>query len=170
MAKRKIIILKLLPDESYCFNIEMGDKSTQYYAYMHGDWDPEDWKDAKSGDEFFLIQYKDNSTGIIMHGTLHSDAKPYGPYPGTKHGVYGTYLISDQHIDEDKYRLLSTETLKAAMPEFQWNAIYSGLTLPFQYENRIHQLWKKYLEMNDDLNTFELQSHPLISFNSCIFV
>ncbi len=128
----------------------MGDKSTQYYGYMHEDWDPEDWKDAKSGDEFFLLQYKDKSTGIIMHGTLHSDAKHYGPYPGTKYGVYGTYLIPDQHINEGKYRLLSTDVLEAVMPNFQWNALHSGCTLPLQYEDRIHQLWKKYLEMNDD--------------------
>ncbi len=149
MAKSKIIILKLLPDESYCFNIKMGDKSTQYYGYMHADWDPEDWKEAKSGDEFFLLQYKDKSTGIIMHGTLHSDAKHFGPYPGTKKGLYGTYLIPDQHINEDKYRLLSTVALKNSMPEFNWDSGHSGRKVTGSYIRIIRKMWKQYLEMND---------------------
>lgn len=158
MANSKIIILKLLPDESYCFNIRMGDKSTQYYGYMHADWDLEDWKEAKSGDEFFLIQYKDNSAGIIMHGTLHSDAKPYGPYPGTKNGLYGTFLIPDQHINEEKYRLLSTDILKTLMPFFDWDTPTSGLVLPEQYSNTIHKIWYEYLAMND--NFLDNQSTP----------
>ena len=149
MAKSKIIILKLLPDESYCFNINMGDKSTQYYGYIHADWDPEDWKEAKSGDEFFLLQYKDNSSGIIMHGTLHSDAKHYGPYPGTKNGIYGTYLIPDQQIDEEKYRLLSTDVLKNAMPEFNWSPGPSGRKITGPNVRKMHKLWKQYLAMND---------------------
>ena len=148
---KKIIILKLLPEESYCIDMSWKKNTTQYYGYIHGDWDPEDWKEAHSGDEFFLIQYKDNSTGIIMHGTLHSDAKHFGPCPGTENGVYGAYLISDLHIDENKYRLLTPDTLQAAMPAFQWKALHSGRPLPEIYADRLHQMWNEYLSMNDDL-------------------
>ena len=152
MARKKIIIIKLLPEKSFCIKLKWGKEASQNYLYTHIDWDPDDWKEAQSGDEFFLIQYKDNSTGIIMHGKLHSDAKDYGPFPGTRKGIYGTYLIADQHINEEKYRLLSTDTLQAAMPEINWGPGPSGWKVTGPYIKKLRRMWREYLEMNDNFN------------------
>ena len=84
-----------------------------------------------------------------MHGTIYSDAKDYGPFPGTEKGLVGTHLLADLYIDIDKYRLLSTNTLQALTPAFDWNAPISGHPLPEQYASKLHQIWDDYLAMND---------------------
>ena len=126
------------------------DKPSPYYSYVHGDWDPEDWKDVHKGDEVFVILYEDNSTGILMHGQLYSDARLYGPFPGTRSGVSGTNIITDIVINSDKNRLLSPNVLSSVMPDFQWFDLHSGRALPDKYVPILHQMWKEYLEMNND--------------------
>ena len=154
---KKIIILKLLPDESYCMSSSLQDGKVSY-LYVHGDWDPEDWKEVQKGAEFYLIQNMDSSSGISMHGTIYSDAQDYGPYPGTEKGMVGTHLQADLYIDIDKYRLLSTSTLQSLMPDFDWTAPISGHHLPEQYAAKLHQIWHDYLTMNDDF--IDNQSSP----------
>lgn len=146
---KKTIILKLLPDESYCLSHSFQDGKVSY-LYVHGDWNPEDWKEVHKGSEFFLIQNMDGSPGISMHGIINSDAQDYGSFPGTEKGVVGTHLLTDLYIDIDKYRLLSTNTLTTLMPDFDWNAPFSGHPLPEQYVAKLHQIWYEYLAMNDN--------------------
>ena len=145
---KNIIILKLLPDESNCLshNYQEGKVS---YQYVHGDWNPEDWKVVHKGAEFFLIQNMDSSPGISMHGIIYSDAKDHGPFPGTEKGIVGTHLLANTYIDIDKYRLLSTNTLQNLMPDFDWDSPFSGHPLPEQYAAKLHQIWHEYLAMND---------------------
>ena len=144
----KIIILKLLPDESYCLSHRFQEGKVSY-QYVHGDWNPEDWKEVHKGSEFFLIQNMDSSPGISMHGTIYSDAQDYGIFPGTEKGIVGTHLLADLYIDIDKYRLLSTATLQSLMPDFDWTASISGRPLPELYAAKLHQIWHDYLAMND---------------------
>ena len=145
---KKIIILKLLPDESYCMSSSLLDGKVSY-LYFHGDWNPEDWKDVQSGTEFFLIQNMDSSPGISMHGIISTDAQEFGRFPGTEKGIVGAHLLADLYIDIDKYRLLSTNTLNTLMPYFDWDDPTSGRALPEQYTDTLHNIWRDYLAMND---------------------
>ena len=145
---KKTIILKLIPDQSYCLthSFQQGKVS---YQYVHGDWNPEDWKEVHKGAEFFLIQNMGSFPGISMHGIIYSDAQDYGPFPGTENGLVGAHLLADLYIDADKYRLLSTNTLQTLMPNYNWDNPISGHPLPEQYAAKLHQIWHDYLAMND---------------------
>ena len=148
MAKRNIIILKLLPNESYCLSHSLQEGKVSY-LYVHGDWNPEDWKEVHKGSEFFLIQNMDGFPGISMQGTINSDAQVFGSFPGTEKGIVGTHLLANLYVDIDKYRLLSTSTLQAMMPDFDWDSPFSGHPLPKQYAIKLHQIWYEYLAMNE---------------------
>ena len=146
---KKTIILKLIPDQSYCLTHSFQEGKVSY-QYIHGDWNLEDWKEVHKGAEFFLIQNMDSFPGISMHGIIYSDAQDYGSFPGTEKGIVGTYLLTDLYIDINKYRLLSTNTLQTLMPDFNWDSPISGHPLPEQYAAKLHQIWHDYLAMNDD--------------------
>ena len=93
-----------------------------------------------------------------MQGTINSDAQVFGSFPGIEKGIVGTHLLANLYVDIDKYRLLSTSTLQAMMPDFDWDSPFSGHPLPKQYAIKLHQIWYEYLAMND--NFIDNQSAP----------
>ncbi len=112
-------------------------------------WSVWDWKQAREGDEFFMIKCGESVTGIVMHGVFSSDPYPGEDWSGRGREVYYADLESDTMIHPDKCRLLTTETLEAAMPGFQWNGGHSGRVLPKEYSEKLHEIWNEYIAMND---------------------
>lgn len=84
-----------------------------------------------------------------MHGFFDSDLTSY-PLRWTNKRVYKIYLRDIQPIDSKKYRLLTIASLQASMPGQFWDLIKSGWILNGPAVLKIREMWKMYLEMNDD--------------------
>ena len=68
-------------------------------------------------------------------------------------GIYSLGLFPERRVSlihPLKSRLLSTEALAEAMPDFKWNGGHSGRVLPPEYSAKLKQMWKEYLEMNNN--------------------
>lgn len=109
-------------------------------------WSIHDWRDVKSGDNFFLVKCGEGKTGIVMSGFFESS-----PHKGEDWSGKGreTYYIECRpqfmiHPDNPK-GLLSTQALEEALPEFQWNGGHSGRMLPENIAASFRKIWNQYI-------------------------
>ena len=114
---------------------------------MNFEWVLYKWIDVKPGDEFFLLILEEGFSYVLLHGVFKSELTEKFCKSGRKR--YIASLEADFLECPTKYRLLEVETLKTAMPDFNWYCP-SGNILPDKYVPKIRQMWKEYLEMNDD--------------------
>ena len=151
MAKfQKIIILENLPNAVSYVAHEIDKNGKDRYYYHHLDWQEPYRNGINKDDEFFLIdRYQVDEPGIVMHGFFDSDLTSY-PLRWTNKRVYKIYLRDIQPIDPKKYRLLTIASLQAVMPGQFWDLIKSGWILNGPAILKIKEMWKMYLEMNDD--------------------
>ena len=148
---KKIIILETLPNAVSYVAHEIGKEGKDRYYYRHLDWKEPYRNGINKDDEFFLIdRCQVDEPGIIMHGFFDSDLTSY-PLRWTNKRVYKIYLRDIQSIDPKKYRLLTIASLQAVMPGQFWDLIKSGWILNGPAILKIKEMWKMYLEMNEDL-------------------
>lgn len=146
---RKVFILEWRPSIS-SYKMEDFTDELEHFDTAWFNWSIWDWQEAVPGDEFFMIKCGEEPSGIVMHGLFTSRPYQGEDWSGKGREVYYADLEPDTMIHPERCRLLSTETLEAAMPGFQWNGGHSGRVLPSGYESKLHELWNEYLEMNND--------------------
>lgn len=130
----------------------------------HFNWSIWDWKEARSGDNFYMIKCGEGPTGIVMKGFFLSD-----PYKGTdwsgrgREVYYMDYRPTVMIHPDCSVGLLGTELLEKEMPSFQWNGGHSGRLLDAEMTRKLDALWEDYLqrvpqkdfdEMKADRNSF----------------
>ena len=113
-------------------------------------WSIWEWKDLREGDEFYMIKCGEAPTGVVMHGVFSSDAYQGEDWSGKGRETYYADMKPDAMIHPLRCRLISTESLAEAMPDFKWNGGHSGRVLPPEYSAKLKQMWKEYLEMNNN--------------------
>ena len=145
----KVFILEWRPAIS-SYKMEDFEEELDHFDDAWFNWSIWDWKEARAGDEFFMIKCGEEPTGIVMHGVF--DSLPYKgeDWSGKGRTVYYADLEPDTMIHPDRCRLLGTDALEAAMPAFQWNGGHSGRVLPPDLAPTLHQMWADYLAMNDN--------------------
>lgn len=152
MAKRNIIILEVLPNYKSSVEHQVNKDGSEIYFYRHLDWDKPYCNNVHKGDEFFLMNREGvDEPGIYMHGFFDSD-EILTPVLWSERGVSKVYLRDVQLVDPRHYRPLSITSLQTAMPEFNWGPGPSGRRLTGPYIRKLRWLWKKYLEIIDDLH------------------
>ena len=85
-----------------------------------------------------------------MHGYFDSD-EILTPVYWSERGVSKVYLRDIQIVNPKKYRPLSIYSLQNAMPEFNWSPGPFGRKVTDPFVIIIRKMWKKFLEMNEDL-------------------
>lgn len=113
-------------------------------------WSIWEWEDLQIGDELYMIKCGEGNTGIVMHGFFTSDAYEGEDWSGKGRTTYYADFEPDTMIHPDKCRLLTTDALAAAMPDFKWNGGHSGRILNEEYAEKLGKMWAEYLEMNND--------------------
>lgn len=148
--KNEIIILESVNYGSFLVMKSPQDKASEGFLYYTCSWDESNWtRNIYSGSEFFIIQREGiDIPGIIMHGFIDHEGI-FIDQDRPSRGYHGVYIKDYQKIDPDKYRILSVDTLKAAMPEFTWDLATSGRILSGPYVRTLHKIWREYLKMND---------------------
>ena len=149
MRQNKTFILEWRPAIS-SYKMADFEEELAHFDDVWFNWSVWDWKEADEGDEFYLIKCGEGATGIVMHGVITSEPYQGEDWSGQGRVVYYADLEPDIMIHPDKCRLLTTEALEAAMPDFQWNGGHSGRVLSDENADKLRQMWQEYLAMNDD--------------------
>ena len=147
--KPKTFILEWRPAIS-SYKMENFEDEFKHFDEAWFNWSVWDWKDLQEDDEFYMIKCGEGVTGIVMHGYFCSEPYVDEDWSGKGREVHYADMEPDTMIHPDKCRLLTTEALEAAMPDFQWNGGHSGRVLPGAYAAKLKEMWNEYLAMNDD--------------------
>ena len=114
----KTYILKWNPDISSVtmerYENELIDKEWPEY-----NWSFWDYKDAQAGDKFYMLRVGEGNTGVVMSGTLISEAYQSEDWSGKGRTVFYCDIAPDFILHPDKCPIITTEQLQQAMPDFQ---------------------------------------------------
>ncbi len=118
------------------------------YSFNWAVWEHEK---AHDKDRFFMVRCGEGKTGICMSG--HFDSEPYKDedWSGKGREVFYCDLNIDVYIYPEVCPLLSTDTLKELIPEFDWTGGHSGRELAPELSAKLEELWADYLEKNEDM-------------------
>ena len=111
------------------------------------DWSIAEWKEARKGDNFYMIKVGKGKCGVVMSGTFKSK-----PYLGQdwKDGKREKILYVDLKIKHmilpQRCPLLTTKKLSEAIPDFDWNGGSSGRLLTSEQAEKLDNLWDEYLD------------------------
>lgn len=150
---KRTFILEWRPAIS-SYKLEQFEVELKHFEDTWFNWSIWEWQDLKEGDEFYMIKCGEAPTGVVMHGMFTSDAYQGEDWSGKGRETYYADMLPDAMIHPLKSRLLSTEALAEAMPDFKWNGGHSGRILTTEYAAKLKEMWQEYLEMN---NNFEGQ-------------
>lgn len=128
------------------YKMEDFENDINYIDYGEFNWSVHDWREARSGDNFYLVKCGDGKTGIVMKGFFISDPYEADDWSGKKRQVHymdmrPTFMVHPQ----SPYGILSCEVLSDAMPDFQWDGGHSGRKLPEYHVPTLDRMWSGYI-------------------------
>ena len=140
----RTFILEWKPSIS-SYRMEDFNNDLAYIEYGEFNWSVHDWKQARSGDNFYMIKCSEGCTGIVMKGFFTSDPYEADDWSGRNREVHYMDFRPTFMIHPDKCSLLSTAELEKAMPGFQWNGGHSGRLLPEEMRPVLDGMWDSYV-------------------------
>ncbi len=128
-------------------------------------WSVWDHQQAHVGDQFFLLRVGEGNTGIVASGTIISEAYQDEDWSGKGREVFYNDIAPDFILHPDRCPILTTESLAAAMPDFDWTGGHSGVVLPKEYAGKLNNMWLSLLEQLELDDAFDLHraSDPMLS-------
>lgn len=99
---------------------------------------------AEEDDRFFMVKVGEGKTGIVMAGYFNS--MPYEDKDWSGRGRRTFYIDLDicEQLDADKVDIITTETLQAELPNFDWTGGHSGRILDAESAEKLEFMWLKY--------------------------
>lgn len=109
-----------------------------------GNWSVWEHEKAEEGDRFFMVKVGHGMTGIVMAGYFYGDPYEDEDWSGRGRQTYYIDLNITQQIDPDKIDIITTETLMAEIPNFDWTGGHSGRLLDSESAEKLELLWLRY--------------------------
>lgn len=100
----------------------------------------------RMGDRFFIICRGDGMDGIVASGLFGSN-----PYPDGD-GKWSAYLSPNVMIDPQLGKPMSSERLRYEIPEFDWEKVPDGATLPAAAAKALSEVWKNEFQQRQNEN------------------
>ena len=116
-----------------------------YLGYGEFNWSVYDWKEARSGDNFYMVKCSEGCTGIVMKGFFISEPYLADDWSGRKREVHYMDMRPTCMVHPDMCPVITTAQLEEAMPDFQWNGGHSGRLLPSEYASLLDRMWDRYI-------------------------
>lgn len=109
-----------------------------------GNWNVWEHDKVEGGDRFFMVKVGEGKTGIVMAG--YFDSMPYEDEDWSGRGRQTFYVDLDicEQLDADKVDIITTETLQAKLPNFDWTGGHSGRVLDAESAEKLELMWLKY--------------------------
>ena len=111
------------------------------------DWSIAEWREARKGDNFYMVKVGTGKCGVVMSGTFKS--KPHLGQDwrdGKREKILYVDLKIKHMILPQRCPLLTTKKLSEAIPNFEWSGGSSGRLLSSEQAEKLHSLWENYLD------------------------
>ena len=114
---------------------------------VHGmfrmNWSINEWEGARRGDIFYMMRVGDDKAGIVFNGQFTSDPYPGDDWAGsTKRRMY-VDMVCATPVESEKEPIISLESLKENIPDFDWSKGHSGVLLPNEIADKLIDLLDK---------------------------
>ena len=145
---RKTFIMRWNSDISNHRMVDFEDSMADFNDVgFYYDWSIWDFKKVHVGDKFYMIRTGNGVNGVVMKGTLTGIPYADEDWSGKGRKVYYVRMSLSHIIHPDKAPLvLTTDTLSAAIPGFNWKEGHSGEMLADEKANLLDRLWEEYLK------------------------
>ena len=100
--------------------------TTQCLNGFYLNWSVHEWGKAHKGDHYYMVRVGEGDTGIVWHGTFESDPYTDKDWSGTSKKRYYVDMSCVECATPEGPAWISTDELKAEIPEINWNRGHSG--------------------------------------------
>jgi len=113
-------------------------------------WSVWDYEKIHEGDRFYWMKLGYGTIGICGRGTITSEPYADEDWSGKGRTTYYVDFDPELLINPDALPILDLETLKANIPDFDWDHGHSGLALTSEQAEKLDQLWDAFVAKNRD--------------------
>lgn len=115
------------------------------------DWSVHDWQKARKGDRFFMLRVGEGNTGVFAAGRFTSDPFLGDDWSGKGREVHYMTMEFETVFHPERAEIISTEELRAELPEIDWSGGHSGVMLDAESAERLELMWRDYVGRNKSL-------------------
>lgn len=115
------------------------------------DWSVHDWQKARKGDRFFMLRVGEGNTGVFAAGRFTSDPFLGDDWSGKGREVHYMTMEFETVFHPERAEIITTEELRAELPEIDWSGGHSGVMLDAESAERLELMWRDYVGRNKSL-------------------
>lgn len=115
------------------------------------DWSVHDWQKARKGDRFFMLRVGEGNTGVFAAGRFTSDPFLGDDRSGKGREVHYMTMEFETVFHPERAEIITTEELRAELPEIDWSGGHSGVMLDAESAERLELMWRDYVGRNKSL-------------------
>lgn len=115
------------------------------------DWSVHDWQKARKGDRFFMLRVGGGNTGVFAAGRFTSDPFLGDDWSGKGREVHYMTMEFETVFHPERAEIITTEELRAELPEIDWSGGHSGVMLDAESAERLELMWRDYVGRNKSL-------------------
>lgn len=115
------------------------------------DWSVHDWQKARKGDRFFMLRVGEGNTGVFAAGRFTSDPFLGDDWSGKGREVHYMTMEFETVFHPERAEIITTEELRAELPEIDWSGDHSGVMLDAESAERLELMWRDYVGRNKSL-------------------
>ena len=115
------------------------------------DWSVYDWQKARKGDRFFMLRVGEGNTGVFAAGRFTSDPFLGDDWSGKGREVHYMTMEFETVFHPERAEIITTEELRAELPEIDWSGGHSGVMLDAESAERLELMWRDYVGRNKPL-------------------
>lgn len=115
------------------------------------DWSVHDWQKARKGDRFFMLRVGEGNTGVFAAGRFTSDPFLGDDWSGKGRAVHYMTMEFETVFHPERAEIITTEELRAELPEIDWSGGHSGVMLDAESAERLELMWRDYVGRNKSL-------------------
>lgn len=134
-------------------NWKVGDFELSMYHFNDVEfiWSIYDYKKAKIDDRFFLVRCGEGKTGIVMSGSISSTPFKDDDWSSKGRDVYYVKMNLGAMVYPEYEKIITTEELENAIPDFDWRGGHSGRLLDKMSAAKLEFMWQAYLNENESV-------------------
>ncbi len=115
------------------------------------DWSVHDWQKARKGDRFFMLRVGEGNAGVFAAGRFTSDPFLGDDWSGKGREVHYMTMEFETVFHPERAEIITTEELRAELPEIDWSGGHSGVMLDAESAERLELMWRDYVGRNKSL-------------------
>ncbi len=117
------------------------DAVVKYDGWFAMNWSIFEYENAHEGDQYYMLRTGDGNSGIVWRGVFSSDPYKSHDWAGTSRQRYYVDIECRDAVHPDNRPHMTTEELRTAIPDIDWNRGHSGELLTEEQARKLDELW-----------------------------